>query len=100
MNRIAVLMVTLGLSLASVSSVWAAKPNPEQAKAIAEIEKLGGRVTAIDFKSPDHAVVGVSLYGTKATDQGLEHLKGLTRLQTWTSRAPRSATPGWSTSRD
>ena len=40
------------------------------------------------------------LDGTKVSDAGLEHLKGLTQLQGLCSTTPRSATPGWSTSRD
>jgi hypothetical protein len=49
MNRIALSMLTLGLSLAPVLS-WAAEPNAEQAKAIAAIERLGGKVT-VDEKA-------------------------------------------------
>ena len=45
MNRPVVLMHVLGLSLAIVASGWAAEANTEQAKAVAEIEKLGGKVT-------------------------------------------------------
>ena len=52
----------------------------DQAKAVAEIEKLGGKIT-FDDKSPDKAVIGVALGGTKVTDAGLAHLKGLTQLQ-------------------
>ena len=58
----------------------AAEVNPEQAKAIGEIEKLGGRVI-IDEKSPDKPVIGVDLVRSQVTDDGLEHLKGLTKLQ-------------------
>ena len=43
MNR-ATFPLLLGLSLAPVLC-WAAEPNADQAKAIAEIEKLGGKVT-------------------------------------------------------
>ncbi len=51
----------------------------EQAKAIADIERLGGKVTR-DEKSPDKAVIEVYLPGS-VTDAGLEHLRGLTKLQ-------------------
>ena len=102
MNR-AILLLTLGLSLAPVLC-WAAEPKAEEAKAIAEIEKLGGYVTR-DEKSPDKPVISVSLFGgedadaglvkleclthlhdlnlmfTKITDTGLAHLEGLTKLQ-------------------
>ena len=78
MNRIAPLMLVLGLLLAVVGSGWAAEMNPEQAKAVAEIEKLGGKVI-VDEKS--QAVIGVSLRKTEVTDAGLVHLKGLTNLE-------------------
>ena len=55
MNRIILSVLMLGLSLAPVLC-WAAEPNADQAKAIAEIEKLGGTVT-VDEKSPDKPVV-------------------------------------------
>lgn len=42
MNQIVVLTLMLGSSLTPVLC-WAAKPNAEQAKAIAEIVKLGGK---------------------------------------------------------
>jgi hypothetical protein len=58
----------------------AAKVNPEQAQAIAEIKKLGGKVTV------DEGILGkprfcVDLSLAKVIDAGLEHLKGLTKLQ-------------------
>jgi len=81
MNRIAVAMHVLNLSLAVAVPARAAEPNPQAAKAVAEIEKLGGRVT-IDENSPDKPVIGVDLEHTRVTDAGLEHLKGLSKLQT------------------
>ena len=42
MNRIMLPLLTLGLSLAPVLC-WAAEPKADEAKAIAEIEKLGGK---------------------------------------------------------
>jgi len=78
MNRI-MLPMLLGLSLAPILC-WAAEPKADEAKAIAAIEKLGGRVTR-DEKSPGRPVVEVNLWGTKVTDTGLEYLKELTRLQ-------------------
>ena len=70
----------LGLSLALV--VWAAhsEAKSEKAKAVAEIERLGGKVT-VDENSPDKAVIGVDLTNTNVTDAGLAHFKGLTQLQ-------------------
>jgi uncharacterized protein YjbI with pentapeptide repeats len=73
-------MQVLGLLLGVVASGCTANVNPEQAKAIAEIEKLGGKVT-FDEKSREKSVIGVNLSGTTVTDAGLEHLKGLTQLQ-------------------
>ncbi len=49
MNRAILLLLTLGLSLAPVLC-WAAEPKTEEAKAIAEIEKLGGKVTRDEKK--------------------------------------------------
>ena len=57
-----------------------AKVNTDQARAIAEIEKLGGKVT-IDEKSPGKPVITVDLRQTEVTDAGLEHLKRLPRLE-------------------
>lgn len=42
MNRIVFPLLTLGLSLTPLLC-WAAEPKPDEAKAIAEIEKLGGK---------------------------------------------------------
>ena len=60
MNRIVALLLVLGLPLVVVASGYAAEANPEQAKAIAEVKKLGGKVT-VDEKSPDQPVIGVKL---------------------------------------
>jgi Leucine-rich repeat (LRR) protein len=91
MNRIAALTQVLGLSLAVVVSGCTARvtpraekatagKNPRQARAIAEIEALGGKVT-VDEKSPDKPVIGVSLRHIEVTDAGLECLKELPLLQ-------------------
>ena len=61
MNRILLPLLALGLSLAPVLC-RAAEPNADQAKAIVEIEKMGGFVT-IDEKCPDRPVTSVSLTG-------------------------------------
>ena len=52
----------------------------DQAKAIAEIKKLGGKVK-VDETSPDKPVVGVWMRDTTSTDAGLKWLKGLRSLQ-------------------
>ena len=74
MTRIPFPLLALALSLAPILC-WATEPNADQAKAIAEIEKLGGKVT-VDEKSPGKPIVRVDF------------------------RAPRSPTQGWSISRD
>jgi hypothetical protein len=79
MRRIAVMTVALSLLFASILC-WAAEPNTEQAKAIAEIKELGGKVT-IDEKSPDKPVISVDLHDSQANDVGLKQLEGLTTLQ-------------------
>ncbi len=79
MNRILFPLLMLALSPAPVVS-WAAEPNEDQAKAIAEIEKLGGKVT-VDEKSPGKPAISVDLTGPQVTDTALIHLKGLTNLQ-------------------
>ncbi len=58
------------------------KPKPESGRdaAIAEIKKLGGS-WAVDEQSPGKPVIKVLLSDTQITDAGLEHLKGLTGLQ-------------------
>jgi len=63
------------------------KDGTEQAKVIAEIEKLGGKVT-VDEKSPDKPAVGVDLQGTKVTDAGLQRLEKLFRLQELSLEGP------------
>jgi len=87
MTRITFLMLTLGLSLAPVLC-WAVEPGAEQAKAIAEIEKLGGKVTR-DKMSPGRPVISVEFKGNplfspsfpSIDDALLANLKGLTTLQ-------------------
>ena len=54
------------------------QPKVSQEEAIAAIEGCGGKVTVDKNK----VVVKVHLIGTKVTDAGLVHLKGLTKLTT------------------
>ena len=60
-----------------------AKGNPgeSQAAAVAAISKFFGELT-FDEENPGRPLVGVNLRSTRVTDAGLEHLKGLTKLQT------------------
>jgi hypothetical protein len=55
---------------------WAVEPTAGQTQAIAEIEKLGGKVT-VDEKRPGKPVIEVDLASTEVTDAGLEPLRGL-----------------------
>ena len=57
MTPIALTLLTLGLSPSSILC-WSAEPNPDQAKAIAEVRNAGCRVT-IDEKSPRKDVIEV-----------------------------------------
>lgn len=50
-------------------------------KTIAEIQKMGGKVTR-DERNPSKPVISVSFVKASVTDAGLEHLTGLPRLQT------------------
>ena len=68
-------MHTLGLLL--TFALWGCSVKPG---ALAEIDKLGGKVT-IDKKSPDKAVISVDLKLSDVTDTGLENLKEFTKLQ-------------------
>ncbi len=65
--------LTLALSLAPILCC-AAEPNADQARAIAEIEKLGGKV-GVDEKSPEKPVLSVDLRGTGVTDAGVQGLQ-------------------------
>ncbi len=91
-------------SMSASSHDVAAEANMDQANAIAEIEKTGGKLT-VDEKTPGKPVISVdfggnnvtnaelaylqgmtelkslNLMGTKITDVGLARLKGLTKLQ-------------------
>jgi Leucine-rich repeat (LRR) protein len=73
MNRIAVPMLAFGLLVAVVPSGCTSRPLDEQGKAIAEIEKLGGKV---DRGDTEDGVEIVNLENTQITDADLEYLKG------------------------
>ncbi len=97
----AILLLMLGLSLAPVLC-WAAEPKADEAKAIAEIEKLGGKVetnktgkvvdvnlsNATRLQDKDLAFLKdlptirtLNLYHTPTSDQGLAHLKNLREIR-------------------
>ena len=59
----------------------AADSDSDEAKAVAEIEKLGGQVT-LDTESPTRPVIAIDLAETKVADGDLEQLKVFARLET------------------
>ena len=63
----------------NLSQLQATDSNVSQAQAVAEVERLGGKVT-IDEKNPKRPVKGVDLAKSEATDAELECLKALTSL--------------------
>ncbi len=91
MNRIAVTIVGLGLSLASVSLGSAEEPSSGQARASAEIRKLGSKVI-VDEESPGKAVIGVDFTGTMVSARELAFLRsqGLRDLSHYCYRDSRA----------
>jgi internalin A len=80
MPRLPASLVLVGCVLGPVAP---ARADDAEDKAIAFVEKLGGKVTR-DDKRPGKPVVAVNLYGTKMTDADLKELtalKGLTTLR-------------------
>src|SRR5437870_1075211 len=71
----------LGMMLAGASLLCAQERRVEQEQAIAEIKGLKGQVKR-DGSAADKPVISVDLHGTRVTDAGLEHLQGLSKLQT------------------
>jgi hypothetical protein len=69
-----------GVQFTLATPAVATGPNAQQATAVAEIRKLGGKVT-FDAKSPDTSVIGVDLSGTRVTDDTLKPIGELTTLQ-------------------
>jgi WD40 repeat protein len=64
----------------TILTAAAAKPKTEQEAAIAEIERLGGRLV-IDENSPERPVISLDAAGTEFDDAALQRLKGFTRLR-------------------
>ncbi len=87
------IMLVLGFYLMVALYGCGAEPKGEEAKAIADIEKWGGKITTAATKVDLAGTTGLAhlkgltqlqnlgLDGTKISDTGLEHLKMLTQLQ-------------------
>ena len=73
-------IVTAALLLFTGPSAWAQGDNAEQERAIAKVEKLGGKVE-LDEQRPGKPVIKVDLRRTKATDADLEILKAFTQVR-------------------
>jgi hypothetical protein len=85
MNRIVLPMLALVLSLAVVVTGCSPGVNPQDAKAVAEINRLGGSVF-VDKARPDKPVISVTLGpdasgSTNVTDTSLEQIRGFTQLR-------------------
>src|SRR5438477_11007383 len=80
MRRHALPILMLGVLLAGAFPLWGQDRRVEQEQALAEIKGLRGQVKR-DGNGPDKPVISVDLHGTRITDAGLEHLKGLNKLQ-------------------
>src|SRR3954451_17907631 len=76
------LMVVVALLVSEIPgpTALAQASDVEQERAVAAIEKLGGKVER-DRTSPGHPVLGVDLRMTDATDKDLASLEGLKSLQ-------------------
>jgi len=72
--------IVTALLLFTAPSMRAQGDNAEQERAIARIEKLGGKFE-LDEKRPGKPVIKVDLRRTKVTDADLEILKGFTQLR-------------------
>src|ERR1035437_906240 len=85
MRTLSILLILTVMVVASgckTTPTTAATTQPEtQEQAVAVFKKWGGKIERDAF-TPNRPIVGLDLSGTKVTDVGLEHLKGLDQLQT------------------
>src|SRR5208283_1397106 len=70
-------VATMLLGMMLISTLWGCSGKPTT---VDEIKQIGGKVT-LDESGPDKSVVGVNLFKVDLTDPWLEHLEGLTRLE-------------------
>lgn len=89
MRRISPLLLVLSLPLvvapgctrgANPGTKTAESPDQRQAKAVADLRRLGGSVT-VDENRPEKPVVAVDLHGTGVSGVGLSRLSGFTDLR-------------------
>ena len=81
MIRLFALILALAFSVAVIGSSGAEEVDSEQSKATAEIRKLHGKVKYART-GPDYGpVIGVSLALPFVTDAAMEHVRGLSQLQ-------------------
>jgi len=81
-SRISVSIQVVGLLLLVVASDCKAQVIPEQAKAVAEIEKLRDSRITLGEEGQNRVVIGVDLEWThENTDAVLEHLKSLSTVR-------------------
>jgi Leucine Rich repeat len=80
LSRLVPCFVTVGFFFAGSTAHAQRKQDPKEVAAIAEIQKLGGKVE-LDEERPGHPAIKVDLRKTKVTDKNLEHVKQLRHLQ-------------------
>jgi len=73
-------LTLLGVATIAVPIAWAQAGNSAQDRAIAAIEKLGGKVER-DETAPDKPVIAVNFGTTQVGDEALANLAGLAKLQ-------------------
>jgi len=79
MNRMAILPVALSLLVGGLC--YSAEPNKEEAAAIAYFEKIGGEVKVFRRIFLGKPVMALHLSRSKISDDGLRHLKKLSKLR-------------------
>ena len=81
MKRVIVPVLLLGLLAVFAKWSIAADSDADEAKAIAAVEKLGGKVL-LDDESPNKPVIAIDLGKTKIADADLDLVKAFSQLET------------------